>query len=68
MELGKYLNGKKLKKDFTSKVYESFIHPINYNWVIYQLEDGTFWIDTDQEDDDSICTQLGWSEAMGLVL
>jgi hypothetical protein len=68
MEKGKYLAGKKLKKDFTSKVFESFIHTQNYNWVIYQLEDGTFWLDTDQDDENSICTQLGWSEAMLLVL
>lgn len=68
MELGKYLAGKKLKKDFTSSLHESFVHPENYNWVIYQLKDGTFWLDINQDDDDSICTQLGWSEAMGLIL
>jgi hypothetical protein len=36
--------------------------------VIYQLEDGTFWLDIDQDDENSICVQLTWSDAMELIL
>lgn len=68
MEKGKYFAGKKIKREFTCKVFESYIHPKNFNWVIYQLEDGTFWLDIDQDDENSICVQLTWSDAMELIL
>ena len=50
------------------EVHKTFTCTNGTNWLVYQLENGEFFLDTEPGSDTANCSKLGWSEAMGLIL